>query len=385
MLSASGRGKAVYFFYYAAAAALLPVLTLYYEQVGLTGSQVGILAALWPAGSVIGAASWGALADATGRHKRVMIATIAGSLVAAQFFRIGAGFWALLPTALAFALVSSPIMPLVDNAVMESLGERRHRYGRVRLWGAIGWGVTAPLVGLMIDRSSLQIVFPFYGGLMVVTLVAALLLPVSGIRGGVNVRKGVRAMAGDRRWVLFLVIVLVRGIGGAFTHHYLFIYINAIGGDGLLRGLALATSTVSELVAFAFADRLVRRLGSRRLLLLALVVTSVRLFLYSIIEIPELVLLPQLLHGITFSLFLVAGVTYAQEISAPGMGATAQSVFTSTNMGLGGIVGALLGGMLYQALGIHAMYLVASIFTLAAGALFVWLLRRPQPRSKPAT
>ena len=384
MLSATGRGKAVYFFYFGAGAALMPVLTLYYEHVGLTGSQVGMLAALWPAGSVIGAATWGAIADATGRHKQIMIATIAGSVVAAQFFRLGTGFWALMPTALIFALIASPIMPLVDNAVMESLDSKRHRYGRIRLWGAIGWGISAPLVGLLIDRSTLQIVFPIYGGMMIVTLLAALLLPVRGIRGGVNVRTGFRAMAGDSRWIVFLVIVLVRGTGGAFTHHYLFIYMNAIGGGGLLRGLALATATVSELVAFALADRIVRRLGSRRLLLVSLVVTSVRLFLYSIIGIPELVLLPQLLHGVTFSLFLVAGVTYAQEIAAPGMGATAQSVFTSTNMGLGGIVGALLGGLLYQALGIRPMFLVASFITLAAGALFVWLLRRPQPRSKPA-
>ena len=381
MLSASGRGKFVYLFFFGAGAALMPVLTLYYEQVGLTGSQVGILAALWPAGSVIGAATWGAVADATGRHKQIMIATIAGSVVAAQFFRLGTGFWTLMPTALAFALISSPIIPLVDNSVMVSLGDQRHRYGRIRLWGAIGWGISAPLVGLLIDRSTLQIVFPVYGALMIVTLLAALLLPVNGMHGGVNVKAGLRAMAGDSRWIMFLVIVLAGGMGGAFTHHYLFIYMSSIGASGLLRGLALAAATVSELVAFALADRLVRRLGSRRVLLFSLVVTSVRLFLYSVITVPELVLLPQLLHGVTFSLFLVAGVTYAQEIAAPGMGATAQSMFTGTNMGLGGIVGALLGGLLYQAIGIRPMYLAASFITLTAGALFVWLLRRPQPES----
>ncbi len=368
-------GKTVYFFFYAASASLLPVLTLYYESVGLAGGQVGILAALWPAGSVVGAATWAAAADATGRHRRVLVTTILSSIAAAQLFVLGVGFWSLLPVALAFALASSPVMPLVDNSVLESLGEDRSRYGRVRLWGAVGWGLSAPLVGLAIDRAELGIVFPVYGVLMLLTLAATVRLPVTTMGSGVDVRAGLRLMASDRRWLLFLTIVLVRGAGGAFTHHYLFIYMSAIGSSGVLRGLALAASTVSELVVFAVAHRFLRRYGSRRLLIAALAVTSVRLFLNSVITIPELVLLPQLLHGVTFSLFLVAGVTYAQEIAPKGMGATAQSIFTSTNMGVGGVLGALLGGYLYQAFGIQRMFLAAALMTGTAALLFLFVFR----------
>ncbi len=371
----ASAGKAVYLFFYAASASLLPVLTLYYESVGLAGGQVGILAALWPAGSVVGAATWAAIADSTGRHRRVLVATILSSIAAAQLFRLGAGFWSLLPVALGLAFASSPIMPLVDNSVLESLGEDRPRYGRVRLWGAVGWGLSAPLVGLAIDRVDLGIVFPVYGVLMALTLAATIRLPVTTMGSGVDVRAGLRLMASDRRWLLFLTIVLTNGAGGAFTHHYLFIYMNAIGSSGLLRGLALAASTVSELVVFALAHRFLRRYGSRRLLIAALAVTSVRLFLNSVITVPELVLLPQLLHGITFSLFLVAGVTYAQEIAPEGMGATAQSIFTSTNMGIGGIVGALLGGYLYELFGIQQMFLAAALMTGAATLIFLPVFR----------
>jgi predicted MFS family arabinose efflux permease len=32
----------------------------------------------------------------------------------------------------------------MDNSVPEWLGDRREQYGKVRLWGAVGWGIAGP-------------------------------------------------------------------------------------------------------------------------------------------------------------------------------------------------------------------------------------------------
>ena len=59
MRIASVAGRLVYFSYYAAGAALLPHLTLYYRSAGLSGRLVGILGAIAPAASLVGAWVWG--------------------------------------------------------------------------------------------------------------------------------------------------------------------------------------------------------------------------------------------------------------------------------------------------------------------------------------
>jgi PPP family 3-phenylpropionic acid transporter len=363
-------GRLVYFFFYASAAALVPMLTLYYESLGISGRLLGILAAIWPAGNVVGAALWGAVADATGRHRLVLILAAATAIAAAQLFLLGSTFLSLVPVVILFSLSVAPIIPVVDNAVLDALGKRRSHYGRVRLWGAVGWGVSAPLLGIAVDSAGLRIVFPVYGALMLLTLTSSFLLPISRSSIGTNVRAGLRVMASDRRWLVFLLIVLIRGIGGAFILHFLFIYLNAIGGSGTLRGIALAVATAGEIVTFFFGHRILRRIGPRRAILIALAATALRLFLYSIIDNPQIAVLVQVLHGLTFSLYLVAGVNYAKEIAPAKMGATAQAVFASTSIGGGGIVGAILGGILYEALGIQRMFLVAAIFLLAAFVLF---------------
>ncbi len=54
------------------------------------------------------------------------------------------------------------------------LGDRKERYGRIRLWGTIGYGVMAPFAGSLIGRLGLKWAFWGYailmlGGLLVIT------------------------------------------------------------------------------------------------------------------------------------------------------------------------------------------------------------------------
>ncbi|MFW5688607.1 MAG: MFS transporter, partial [Spirochaetota bacterium] len=357
-MSASSRGRWVYLAFYAANAALLPVLTLYYESVGVHGARLGVLAAIWPAGSVLGASLWGAVADASGRHRLVLSGTIIASALLAQALFLGEGFVTLVPIVTVFALSVAPVGPMLDNSVLLDLGTRQERFGRVRLWGAIGWGVSAPLVGLLIDRTALAIVFPIYGLLMFVLLATSLTLPVPRTSIGSGIFGGFARIAGDRSWRFFLLLVLAAGTGSAFVHHYLFIYLAEIGGTGTIRGLALAVATLSELLIFGLADRILARVRARLLIVIAMAAAGIRMVAMGFIADPWLALGPQLLHGMSFSLLLVAGVDIARRLAPEGMGATAQALFSGTHMGAGGIAGALIGGVLYRSMPVSRVYLV---------------------------
>ena len=380
---ASRRGTAVYLLFYAANAAVLPVLPLYYETLGVTGARLGFLAALWPAGSVLGASLWGAVADATGRHRLVLGLAMLLAAASAQVFLAASSFALLIPVVGAFSLAVAPVGPMLDHAVLEDLGDRQERYGRVRLWGAVGWGVAAPVVGVVVDRVGLPSVFPVYGVLMVGLFFASFTLRIPRTRLGSDIFSGFASIAKDPRWRYFLLTVFVAGTGSTFIHHYLFIYLNSIGASGTLRGVALAVSTVSELVVFGLADRLLRRVRPLSLILVAMGGTGVRMVLYGIISDPLLALLPQLMHGLTFSLFLVAGVSIARELAPKGMRATAQALFSSTHMGAAGVTGALLGGVLYRSMSAADVFLAGGLAELAFLALFLVARRAGAGRSQP--
>jgi MFS transporter, PPP family, 3-phenylpropionic acid transporter len=353
--------KAFYFCFYAAGAALMPFLALYYEGLGLSGRQIGFLAGISPLASLVGAPLWGGLADITRRHKLIWTITITGTITMALVLSQTTVFLLLIPIVIVYALFSSPIIPLADNAVMALLAERKDQYGRQRIWGAIGWGIAAPLIGLLIENRGLNWSFWGYSGIMFVGLLIVQKIPFRQASIQVPFWRGARTLLSNRSWLLFLLLVFFGGAGGAVIHNYLFLYMNELGASKTMMGLALTVATLSELPMYFFADRLLARWSAKGLFIFGTLMYILRALALSFIQMPWMILVTQLLHGLTFSAMWVAGVSYADEIAPPGLGATAQGMLSGVFMGISAAIGAMLGGVLYQDFGGAIMYRTMAI------------------------
>ena len=364
--------KAFYAFYYGAAACLFPFLSLYYDQVGLNGDQIGLLAGIPSVLVLVGGALWGSIADATGRHRAALVLAIAGSIICTQVLSGVERFLWLVPVVLVLGFFMSPIVPLVDHAVMELLGERRERYGKVRRWGVVGWGLVGPLIGWIVERFGLVWSFRGYAVLMFLCLVLVRRLPVQAAALAGPFGGGIKRLLADRRWHLFLFLAFLAGMSSGFAFHYLFLFMDSLGATRSTMGWTLSVATISELVAFSFADRWLRRWGARPLLVVGLLASVFRLFAYSLATEPWQALAVQLLHGPSFALMWMAGVSWANKIAPIGMGATAQGLFGGVNFGLGGMAAALVGGALLERVGASAMYSWATLgMTVGVGLYFL--------------
>ncbi|MEZ4713660.1 MAG: major facilitator superfamily domain-containing protein 6 [Caldilineaceae bacterium] len=350
------RIKAFYFCYFGAAAALMPFLVLYYEQIGLSGRQIAVLAALPPLINLFAAALWSGLADALNQHNRLQAAAIVGAIGMALLVSLLHGFGPLVGAVALWAIFMAPIMPLADNAALNLLQGRKHLYGKLRLWGAVGWGVMAPAAGILVERFGLTWTFYAYAIILGAGLMAVRGLPLASAQMGTPFWRGLRSFARNRAWLFFLSAIFIAGVGSGVINSYLFLYMQTLGASKTLMGIALTVATGSELVVFATSDRLLRGLGVRWLLVLAFGAVIVRLFAYAVISQPALVLPVQLLHGLTFSAMWVAGVAYADRIAPAGLGATAQGQFAGVSMGLSSAAGAFMGGFLFESLGLRTTF-----------------------------
>jgi MFS transporter, PPP family, 3-phenylpropionic acid transporter len=348
--------SAFYFAFFAGMAFLMPFLALYYQDVGFSGTQIGLLTGVAPLVTLAGAPFWTGIADSTRRHKAVMVfamLTVIGAMLLMPRF---SAFAVLFGLVVVFAFFGAPIASLADSATMNMLGENRQNYGKIRLWGAVGWGLVAPVAGMVVER--LGLAWPFYGYAigMGFALLAALAFHFPAGQVVVQFKAGMRSLLTSRRWMSFLLMVLLCGIGMATVNSYLFIHMESLGMSKTLMGLALTVSTFSEIPVMFFAGRFLKRFNPRDLLLLALLVVGARLLLYAISGQGWQILLIQLVHGFTFPIIWVAGVSYADQVAPPGLSASAQGMFGSTLMGVGAALGGLLGGILLQGFGSVGMY-----------------------------
>lgn len=379
------RPKAVYFFYYAALACLVPFMSLYYQERGLNGAQIGVLSGTIPLVVWGSAPFWGGIADARRAHHGVLLLTIAGLWLSVLALSFAATFVTLLAGVIAYAFFIGPIVPLVDNAVLGLLGERKASYGRVRLWGSFGWGSAALLLGPVLERAGLA--WTFYGFLafMAVNFVVSRGLPMGFvIETRVAYGAGLRVLAGNGRFLLLLLTSLVFGVTLGVLQSYQLLFLDELGASRTLMSVSLVFATLSEVPFWFLSAGLMRRFGTSKIIALALAAGTARNLATGLMTAPWPVLPINLLHGPSFALLWSAGVADADAAAPRGLGATAQGLFAGMMFGLGSALGGFLGGPAYEAIGFANLFLALGWLTLAMLVVFVAarLLRRSTVRSQ---
>jgi MFS transporter, PPP family, 3-phenylpropionic acid transporter len=373
-----------YFLMFAGVAFFSPFLVLYYQELGFSATQIGLLTGVTPLITLVSAPLWTGLADATQRHRLVMTVTLLLCIVALWLFPLARLF---IPVALIAILLNSALAPVTafaDSATMFMLGAGKGLYGRVRLGGTIGFGLLAPIAGAVVQNYGLKLAF--WGGsiLFFLALIAGQKLTHSRVRRETSLRGNLRGLLADRRWLLFLALAFAGGLSVAVNNNYFFPYMKELGAPESMMGVALSIATLSELPVLFFGNRLLGRFNAYGLLVLAMVVTGLRLLLLAATGNPNLVLLIQLLGGLTFPAMWIAGVAYADERAPAGMAATAQGLFGAMVFGFGAAVGGVSGSLLLATIGGRGMNLVFGLAVLLTVTAVALLETRLPAETQPA-
>jgi len=365
--------RSLYFCYYLAQGAFYPFLNLYYERIGLNGLQIGLLASIPALMRPFAGPLWGGLADRLGIHRHLLTLALVGTLVAGFSYSFTSLFTLLFLISLIYAFSGSSIAPLMDSAALEVASSQARSYGQLRVWGTLGWIVSTWTVGWLM-QDELGRFFYAFAAFMALAIVVSLFQPPRRHLWRRPLREGLRQILDQRLTVLFLASVFLLSVTIAARQQFFSIYMATIGSSEGLIGFAWAVSAMSEVPMMLLSGTLIRKMGIRGFLVMGFLVYALQWALLSVISVPQWIVVAQLLWGISFTAFMVGGVTYIDRLAPAGLGATAQAIFSSTTLGLGAFAGALLGGFLYDQIGLARMFLMNS--GLALIACFVFLLSR---------
>ena len=365
-----------YLLYFGANACFLPYIVVYYQGLGFSGAQIGLLFAISPLISLVGAPVWTGMADVSHRHRLVMSVTLLAAIGLVALFPFIKTFTAVLVLASLFSFMSAPVNSFADTATMTMLGDQKNMYGRIRAGGTIGWGVIAPIAGIMIARFGLNWAFWSYAVLQFIGFLISQRFVFSQVKQQVSIKHGMRELFSNPRMILFLVTAFVTGMALSSINSFLSAYLGELGIGKSLLGFALAIATVAELPVLFFGNRLLAKLKPHGLLILSMFATMIRLFLYAIFTSPTGILVFQLINGFTFATLWVAGVSFINENAPPGLSATTQGVFGAAVFGFGAAGGGFIGALLLERLGGGQMYASFGVMLLVMLIVYVLLERR---------
>jgi PPP family 3-phenylpropionic acid transporter len=364
------------FLLYAGFATVAPFLVLYYQALGFTGIQIGVLTGITPLLTLISVPLWTRLADAKQRHRLIMSTAILTGAFTLFMFPLLDAFIPIMLLAFLFNIFYSPVASFIDSATMYMLTNEKEMYGRIRLGGTIGFGLAAPFAGLLVENFGLKWAFWGSSFLFFLALLVSQKLVFGQPEEGDQSQGSVRNLLANPRWRCFLALAFIGGLGFVATNTYFFPYMKELGASESTMGLALAIGTISEIPILFFGNYLIRRFKAYGLLLLTMFITSARLLLFAATGVPWLVLALQLINGFTFPAMWVAAVSYADENAPADLKSTAQGLFNAMIFGIGTAVGGFLGGILLEYLGGRGLFLVFGLVAIATVAIVALIYNR---------
>ncbi|OSM06908.1 MFS transporter [Magnetofaba australis] len=354
----------------------LPYWPLYLESVGISHESIGVLTALTMGLRMLGTPFWGHLADRRGRALVIISTAFASAFAFSLYFWGTQLYWLIAVTAF-YGFVHAAAMPLVDATAMETSLKTGGDYGRVRVWGSIGFIVCSVALGALVDWRGVAIILPVILGLLIVDAFLTTRMPRPAHTAPHADAEAPTSLLRDpaARW--FYAGAMLMQFSHAGYYGFYSIHLEANGYSRTLIGALWALGVIAEVAVLANSNWILKRFGVSRVLLLSLILASLRWSVIGATLWLPLLLAAQLLHAFTFGSFHVASVRRCHDLAAPEQRGSAQAWYSAFSFGVGGSGGLLMSGFLYGAVGSAALFAIMSlaaalgvIASLRAAALF---------------
>lgn len=349
---------------------IFPFISLFYAERGLSGTQMGWLGTIGSLVALVSAPLLGRISDNIPHPRRVLQLCLLGSslliLLLSQQYLFG---WMALIVAVE-SFVGAPIYPLSDAQAL-SISNEKEGFGSIRLWGSLGWAITAFVGGWMVSHAGLVSVFYGYAilyGLCMIVIGRIITTPKL-VHQSNEPRPPFRTVLHSlisHKVLLGLTISLtILWFTNNGRHQFETLYMYELGASEQLIGWAYTYPALMELPLMWWADKLIRKYGAGKLLTLSFLFEWIAISVIAIYPSMASILFMRAASGLYYSFFAVASVAYTVNNAPEGQAATILSLYYVTLAGVITLITAPLSGMIFDKLGAYPLYIIAAIGTFA--------------------
>jgi len=370
------RLSSFYFFYFAFVGAFSPYWSLYLKSLDFSASEIGVLMSLLMVTRIFAPTLWGWMADSGG--KRVGIVRIAAALSLASYFGVflGKSFWWMFGVMALLSFFWSASLPLVEATTLSHLGDSTARYGRVRLWGSIGFILAVICIGYILDVAEVRVLLWLVLGTLAGILIFSSYIPEAETAIDHTDKLPVsKTLKRPEVAALFVACFLMVAAHGPFYTFYS-LYLVAHGYSKGAIGWLWAVGVICEIAVFIGMPRIMHRFSLSQILGMSFLLAVIRFLLIGwLVDSLGVIVFAQILHAATFGAYHAAAIAAIHHFFRGRHQAKGQALYTSLTFGAGGTFGALISGYLWDFLGASLTFSMASLFALLGFCLIGWKFR----------
>jgi PPP family 3-phenylpropionic acid transporter len=350
-----------------------PYFPLLFDHWGMTAFQIGALVALSQLIRIVAPPVWGWAADQRGRVRSLLQA---GAAVMAAMCLV-LPQTATLEPALRFSgaaivmavlhLAAAGQGPLTESMSLRLAAGDFGQYGRMRVWGSMGFILTVAGFGPLLDTFGVTLLPFLLAGLAGALVLAVRRLPAETGGAVRQTRDRLRDEILKPTMLAFLAASLLMILAHAPFYAFFSLYLAQLGYPKTAIGLFWALGVVAEIGLFLLQKRLFDRFAATVLLVATMLLCVLRFGMTAaaawlpLTTATIVLVLAQLLHAATFALHHSASMSLMHQRFGTRYQARAQSLYTAVSYGVGGSIGGLGAGIIWQSWGPGATFYAASV------------------------
>jgi len=365
-----------------------PYLPLWLKHLGLSLWMIGLLTSMQAVTRVFAPYLWGWLSDRSGERVPLMRWCAGMALLCSIGLLFSDAPWWLVAVLFLMFTHTSAMMPMSEAAMAHLVSYQGaldvRRYGRIRLWGSVGFLVTVFVSGHWFEVHGMAD-FPMW---TVLTLLAINL----SVWSLPNVREEaphVKGQAGfgkvlrQPQTLWFFATLFFHVLSHVAIYTFFSLYLDELGYGKDMIGVLWAVSVVVEIIGFFTQSRWLHWLSLPAWLCVCTGLMSLRMGLSAWYgQVLWVLLLAQCLHVFTFAIQHTVCIAWLSQHFPGRLRGRGQALYAVIGYGFTGVLGALGGAALSTHRGLQTVFVAAIPVALLALLCAVSLLRasRQQPK-----
>jgi MFS transporter, PPP family, 3-phenylpropionic acid transporter len=363
--------KGTLFFFHASMTIMISYLPVYFQYLGLTPWEIGVLLAAGPAAAILAQPFWGFMSDKWKTVRKILILCLSGALMVGFFLFQLNEFYYIIPAVYLFFSFLSPAGGLGDSLAQKVSVEKSVSFGSIRMWGSLGFGSASLAGGYILSWIGIGHIYAVFALFLVTALIFAYASPDSTPSSKPVSLGSAWKLRKDRELLLFLGFIMTISLTHRMNDSFIGLYIVDLGADESVIGMAWFIGVTAEALMFAFSTYWMRRFHPLTLIALAAALYTVRWILLFLAPEPGYVLMIQVTHGIAFAVFYLTAFQFVSRLVPKELESTGHLLFISVFFGVSGVIGSSAGGIIVDAYSLKILYAVMACLAFAGfiGAL----------------
>ncbi|MCM3786091.1 MFS transporter [Neobacillus mesonae] len=371
------------FFVYGAVAVFTSFFQIYLQNIGLTKIQIGTLMAIGPFVSLFANPFWGYMSDRSQNIRKTVLFMLTGTLLFVQAVFLAPTYSLIFAAMIFFYFFQSPLFAQTNSMILVYIDGTGHKFGSFRLWGSLGWALTAIAAGPIMDQLGDSRISVVFSVLLLIAIVFAILLPkLQGTSDApIVTMRGFGQVVLNPYFMSFIILGVLVSVPNAMNSSFVSLYITELGGSKQMVGLAVFMSSILEVAVFLLFDRFLKRKMTVLLACLTFVsiLFAVRWELMALATDPLQIAFIQLLHSVTFGGYFYVGTQLTMLFIPRPYRSSGQALYTLSWGGVSGVIAGIFGGFMFQNFGASVMYqygVIMSVIGVIGFGVMFYIVKR---------